>query len=259
MIDKKLPAVTEDEYDAANETGSRSGCLRKAIALLALLVFLAFALPNFPYLFSNPLRFLDQNKVLMDDEIVKRCKPAVVSIESVVKNGSSAAEIHLGTGFNISSAGRIITNRHVVENAKAITVRFSDGRQYTVRQYETIPDVDIAIIQLEGKDLPTLALKIQGGVETGDSVTIIGNPLGFESISQRGQVGQIYFDEGGVPTVFDIGIEINPGNSGSPVINDQAEVVGILYASENIGSNGTTKSKALAIPIQSIPAFLIKQ
>lgn len=138
----------------------KSGYFRKFVALLILLAFIAMSVPNFPYLLSDKLNFLDQNRALKEDDIVQRCKPAVVSIEAMVTNGSFNTEVKRGTGFNISPTGTIITNLHIVANASTITIRFGDGTVFYSKQYEVIPDVDIAIIRIEGNNLPSIALNM---------------------------------------------------------------------------------------------------
>lgn len=233
-----------------DEIVNKPGYFRKVIALLILLAFIAMSVPNLPFLLSDTLDFLDQNKALKEDDIVQRCKPAVVSIEATVTNGLLNTEVKRGTGFNISPAGTIITNQHIVDNASSITIRFGDGTVYYTKQYEVIPDVDIAIIEIEGKDLPTIPLNLKDRVQSGETVTIIGNPLGYEKISQRGEVGQFYSTKNSTTKVFAINIPINPGNSGSPVIDSQAKVVGIIFASTSIEINGKTALRALAIPVQ---------
>jgi Trypsin-like serine proteases, typically periplasmic, contain C-terminal PDZ domain len=241
----------QSEYEA--EGKKKSGCLLKIVALMILLAFLVISVPNFPYLLSDQLKFIDQNIVLRNDEIVQKCKPAVVSIEAVVKDETSTARVYRGTGFNISPTGKIITNQHIVVNAGSITVRFTDGREYYSKKYKSIPNMDIVVIDLQANDLPTLALNLIDSVQEGDPVTIIGNPLGYKYIAQRGQAGQFHKTGENRSGVFDINITINPGNSGSPVINSQMQVIGVVFASTNLTINGKSESRALAIPVQLIP------
>lgn len=237
-------------------TKRRPGCLIKTLAILTLLAFIVFVIPNFTALFSDKLNFLEQNKVLMADEIVQRCKPAVVSIEATAIDGPFNTAAHQGTGFNISPTGVIITNQHVIANARSVAVTFGDGKKYYSDQYTLVPGVDIAVIKIAGNNLPALPLDLKDHVQNGDTVTIIGNPLGFEQISQRGVVGELYKTKDTQSPVFDIKIPINPGNSGSPVINDQAQVAGIVFASISLDTNGKPETRALAIPVQALAQVL---
>jgi len=244
--------LIEDEM----KNNRKPGCLIKTVALLILFAFIAFSVPNFSYLFSDKLSFLDQNRVLMEDEIVRKCKPAVVNIEAADINEHLNTAVRHGTGFNISQTGTIVTNQHVVANAGSITITFGDGTRYYSKQYEVIPGVDVAIIKLAGNNLPTISLDMKARVQNGDIVTIIGNPLGFEKVSQRGEVGEYHKIGDSQSLVFDIKLPVNPGSSGSPVINDQAQVVGIVFASTTVDVNGKLEPRALAIPVQVLPSLV---
>lgn len=244
----------ENEADDGSEIKKRkSGCLIKITALFILLAFVTLSVPNFPQLLSGKMNFFDQNEVLREDEIVQQCKPAVVSIEVPVNSGILGKEVRQGTGFNISPTGKIITNRHIVADAGTIIIAFGDGRKYYTKEYTAVSGEDIAIIDLAGKDLPFISLNQKEPVQEGDTVTVIGNPLGYKKISQRGLIGGFVRVEDSQLPIFTIDIEVNPGNSGSPVINNQSQVVGVVFAHAEIPENGTLTSRALAIQVLGLP------
>ncbi len=245
MTDKETDFLNEeDEIDS----DSKTSIVFKITAVIILLAFLAFSVPNFAYLLSDRLNFLDQSKELNQDEIVLNNRPAVVAIEVSSKEGKRS-----GTGFNIDPSGLIITNQHVVEDADGITVEFSNGRKFFAKEYREIDGVDIALIKINGEGLPAAILNKTDPVKTGETVTIIGNPLNYERVSQRGKIGKASSISNTKYEMFEIDVPINPGNSGSPVINSRSEVVGIVYAGVNMQEESSADRFALAVSIRNLP------
>jgi len=226
--DKDQEKLNNEEIPGEEiRSGKKRGCLIKATALLTVFIFLIFSLPDLSSFITVKTGFLKENGILLKDEVVKQCRPAVVSVKVDVKGGTARQ----GTGFNISPQGFIVTNEHVVDQAELITIEFADGMKYYSNGYDKIEGYDLALVRIKGQNLPYLLLNRSDEESTGDSVTIIGNPLGYVRIAQRGQVGQYYNSKDNASPVFDIGVEVNPGNSGSPVIDNKGQVVGVIFAS----------------------------
>jgi len=156
-------------------------------------------------------------------EVVEAVEPAVVSI--VVGTVSyniffqPVPSEQAGSGVIIDESGYILTNNHVVEGAESIEVTLPDGRNFDASLVGTDPLTDLAVIKIDGDDLPTVTFGDSSGIMVGQWVVAIGNALALE----------------GGPTVTvgvisALGRTINPGNSGGPLINLQGEVVGINTA-----------------------------
>ncbi len=157
-----------------------------------------------------------------------------------------------GSGFLISKDGYLISNDHVVKNAKKITVKFGgETKEYEAKLIGTDPDTDLALLKIEGKDFPFVSLGNSDQLKIGDIVVAIGNPFGLASTFTTGVVsatGRNQISEGPrFQNFIQSDVAINPGNSGGPLINIYGEVVGInsMILSRGGGNIGI----AFSIPV----------
>jgi len=155
-----------------------------------------------------------------------------------------------GSGFVIRNDGIIITNNHVVENAKEILVTLTDKREYNAKVLGRDPKTDLAVIKIDPKgDLPVAKLGDSETLQVGDWVMAIGNPFGLNNTVTAGIVSAKGRSIGAGPydNFIQTDASINPGNSGGPLFNERGEVVGINSAifSQSGGNIGI----GFAIPI----------
>ncbi|MCI5212586.1 MAG: hypothetical protein D3910_28215, partial [Candidatus Electrothrix sp. ATG2] len=134
-----------------------------------------------------------------------------------------------GSGFIISQDGLILTNNHVVDNAETIRVRLADKREFTASVVGTDPQSDVALIKIDGKNLPTLPLGDSSKLEVGEWVIAIGSPfelsqtvtVGVVSAKGRSRMGINDYEN-----FIQTDAAINPGNSGGPLLNIHAKGLG---------------------------------
>ena len=167
-------------------------------------------------------------------QITKKISPGVV----LIKGTGSSGEI-LGTGFIISNDGKIATNLHVVESLKNGGVQLASGEKFdsfSVLAFDARKD--IAIIKIPGFDLPTVTLGNSNNVQVGEPVLAVGSPLGLQGTVTTGVVSSLRDDPtGGGFKVLQTDASVNPGNSGGPLVNRQAEVIGIVTFKIRGGEN----------------------
>ena len=167
----------------------------------------------------------------------------------------------MGSGFIISKDGYVLTNEHVVHAADKITVILSDGRSFTGKLVGSHPQYDLAIVKIDGKNLPVAPLGTSGDLMVGEWAIAIGNPFGFllndtqptvtagvisatqRDIKSQSQSGGIY------KNMIQTDAAINPGNSGGPLANSRGEVIGVntFIFTKSGGSEGI----GFAIPIDA--------
>ncbi|HBG25780.1 MAG: hypothetical protein A2Y10_02200 [Planctomycetes bacterium GWF2_41_51] len=166
-----------------------------------------------------------------------------------------------GSGVIISADGYILTNNHVVKDANTITVKLSDDKELKAKVVGTDPETDIAVIKVEGNDLPTAQLGDSDTLKVGQWVLAIGNPFGLSHTVTAGIVSAKGRTNIGLPDVqfqdfIQTDAAINFGNSGGPLINIDGQVIGINSAIYS--SSGGYMGIGFAIPV-NIAKYVYEQ
>ncbi len=153
----------------------------------------------------------------------------------------------LGSGFFISDDGYILTNNHVVDDAKDILVTLTDGREFKAKVIGTDERTDIALLKIEIKGVIPLVTGDPKTLRKGQWVLAIGSPFGLDSTVTAGIISAIGRDTGDYLPFIQTDVAVNPGNSGGPLLNLNGEVVGVN--SQIISRSGGFMGISLAIPI----------
>lgn len=157
--------------------------------------------------------------------LTRQSRPAVYLIALLDEDGKTTGT---GTGFVLSPDGLLITNAHVIQGAKTMIAKAENGGLFPIRKIlATDPYNDLALLQLEGKDLPCLPLAPPGSAVAGSRIAVIGSPLGLEGTLSEGIVSARRKLPGQKREVLQISAPISPGSSGSPVLDSQGRVVGV--------------------------------
>ena len=179
--------------------------------------------------------------------LAKEYGPAVVALYSFDQQKTL---LGMGTGFIWTEEGYILTNQHVIDGAKTVTVVLSDGRAFEAEWFWGDPISDTGFMKIPGKDFPTLPWYVDPPkVEVGEAVMVIGNATGLQNsvtfgiVSGKGRTTQ---GIGGYP-MLQVDAAINPGNSGGPVLNMAGELIGIA-TSKFVGNN--IDNVGFAVPIE---------
>ncbi len=161
-----------------------------------------------------------------------------------------------GSGFIISPDGYILTNNHVVGDADKVTVKLEDGREFTAKTVGTDPHSDVAVIKIDAKNLPMLALGDSDALEAGDWVLAIGNPFGLSHTLTAGIVsakGRSSLGLADYENFIQTDAAINPGNSGGPLVDLNGKAIGMNTAI--FSQSGGYMGIGFAIPINMAKAI----
>lgn len=205
--------------------------------------------------------------------LAARTAPAVVSIETEVglaefrgwhpflERGGEGESFQLGagSGFIIRSDGLILSNNHVVENAKVIKVHLHDGRVFEAKLVGNDPATDLSLLKIEpgGAPLPIVPLGDSEKLQIGEWVVAIGNPMGLSHtvtagiVSAKGRREVRPDDRLRYADFIQTDASINPGNSGGPLFNLRGEVIGI-----NTAINARAQGIGFAVPINMVKTVL---
>lgn len=188
-------------------------------------------------------------------EIFEKSEPGVVRVN--VQRGEESEGGGVGSGFVFDKKGHIITNSHVVNNAKKVIVTFLDGRSYNAEIIGVDKFTDIAVIKVNSDLvlLHPLSLGDSSNLKVGEQIAAIGNPFGLSGSMTSGivsQLGRLLPSGAGysIPDVIQTDAAINPGNSGGPLLNMRGGVVGINTAIQS--TTGEFTGVGFAIPSQTV-------
>lgn len=205
------------------------------------------------YVFAGPsFTFLRESWALSDDPLVRESRQAVVQVFIDSRSGAAGRQWR-GSGFNISQEGLVVTNRHLVQDASIIRVSFPGRGTFMGQKWHTSPYVDLAVIEIDGADLPAVPLA-QKPPQPGEELLVIGNPLQFARVANRGVLIDYRVNPGRDFPHLVVEAAIYPGSSGSPLFNDWGEVVGVVFAT--LRNADPREVRGLAVDVRELDLFL---
>ncbi|WP_332648948.1 S1C family serine protease [Lysinibacillus sp. 54212] len=236
--EKALEEERQQRLQGTQQQKKKRRTVRVTVWIIALvLLFNTFGLIF--QIYSIPaIEFLKISSKLSLQEDIQTYKKAVVEISTHDSKG---------TGFAISEDGYILTNEHVIDDATRLTVVFPDHGIYEAEIIESFPSIDLAVLKVEGEELPYLKLADSYSSTAQEQVTFIGNPLYFTGIANEGTILEsIQLEDWNEPVMM-MKAPVYKGNSGSPVIASDGSVLGIVFATLKNEEHGKV---GLFVPVE---------
>ena len=209
---------------------------------------------------------VDGKTEMTDAEVYAANVNSVVSINVTGTSGTNffgqpVQTASAGSGFVLTKDGFIVTNYHVVKNAETVKVTLYNGDEYEAKYVGGDEDYDIAVIKVEASELQPVILGDSAGLNVGDHVLAIGNPLGELTFSMSGgmvsSVDRAINVKGTPFNMIQTDASINSGNSGGPLFNSYGEVVGIVSAKySSSGGGASVEGLGFAIPMNDVVAMI---
>ncbi|ARK30716.1 S1 family peptidase [Halalkalibacter krulwichiae] len=229
----------EESEEDFKKKKSKKRLFRLIGICLVLLLLLQVANIWFNLYSSDNRELVRTSDELSQLENINEFKEAVVTIQG---NGGR------GTGFNIHPEGLILTNHHVIDSRDPIAAIFPNGEILHAEVMKSDVDLDVALLRVQSEeDLPYLRFQIEDAKQS-EKIYVIGNPLTQTQIINEGEILNNEFPF----QVLKISNAIFPGHSGSPVLSQKGEVVGVVYARTIPSLRSGEESEGLAIPIERV-------
>lgn len=259
MVDEKIYWEEEEEFAQSIDeelTPVKHTLWRRIIAAITVIVFAGTV--GIPIWKTFQARLPSADLITDSLELKSQVDPglldAIVKITATVADPRqiNAIEKKSGTGFNIDSTGHIVTNHHVIAQARSITVAFPGGQTFQAKTWASKPEYDLAILELEAQDLPAISLNLDNPAKLGDPLLIIGNPLEFNQLAVQGQLREYIFTRDKPTRLLLVDAPIFPGNSGSPVLDNNGQAIAVAFGSLRQKEDGREKFYGVAMPIVEI-------
>lgn len=244
VLEEQEKALAKEREARQNPQPKKPKKQKPVVRIVVWLMALTLAFNTFAVIFNiysiPAIEFLKVSTKLSSQENIQTYKQSIVTINT---------DSGKGTGFAVTENGYILTNEHVIDDALTITVVFPDDSLYKAEVVDEFEEYDLALLKVDAENLSYLTLSETSEFRQNEPVYLIGNPLAFSGIANEGKVIG-YTNAADIDTeIIMMNAPVYRGNSGSPVINEQGQVIGVVFATGTREGHGKV---GLFIPIENV-------